>query len=79
MLVLDRKSGESVLIFPDDKINPDMTVKELFSQGPISISVKYKETGTVKLAINAPGTIKILRKELGLYGSVQGNKLKQPA
>ncbi len=67
MLILDRKSGESVLIFPDDQVNPDMTVKELFSQGPISISVKYKEAGTVKLAIKAPGSIKILRKELGLH------------
>ncbi|HED17171.1 MAG TPA: carbon storage regulator [Gammaproteobacteria bacterium] len=69
MLVLDRKSGESVLIFPDDQINPEMTVKELFSQGPISISVKYKDTGTVKLAIKAPGAIKILREELGLHTS----------
>ena len=36
MLVLTRKEGESILIYPADNIDPDMTIRELFSK-PIKI------------------------------------------
>jgi sRNA-binding carbon storage regulator CsrA len=64
MLVLERKSGESILIFPDETLDPEMTIKDLFSNGPIRISVKCRQKTAVKLAICAPNNIKVLRKEL---------------
>lgn len=64
MLVLERKSGESILIYPNESIHPDMTVAELFSNGPIRVSVKAKGDSSVKLAIDAPMSMKILRHEL---------------
>lgn len=64
MLVLERKSGESVLIYPDESIDPNMRVSDLFSNGPIHISVRCKQKAAIKLAISAPDSIKILRKEI---------------
>jgi len=64
MLVLERKSGQSVLIYPNENIDPSMTVEELFASGPIRVSVKCREHGAIKLAIHAPTDIKILRDEL---------------
>ncbi len=64
MLVLERKSGQSVLIYPNENIDPSMTVEELFASGPIRVSVKCRDHGAIKLAIHAPDDIKILRDEL---------------
>jgi len=64
VLVLERKSGESILIYPNDDIKPDMTVEELFSDGPIRVAVKCRDHIAVKLAIDAPHKMKILRREL---------------
>jgi sRNA-binding carbon storage regulator CsrA len=63
MLVLTRKEGESVYIYPAVYIDENMTVKELFSHGPIMISVN-KIAGQVKLAIDAPTVLAVLRGEL---------------
>jgi len=68
VLVLERKSGEAVLIYPQDDIPSDMTVGELFSDGPITVSVKCREHVAIKLAIDAPGNMKILREELNKVG-----------
>jgi len=64
VLVLERKSGESILIYPNDDINPEMTVGELFAMGPIRVAVKCRDHIAVKLAIDAPNKMKILRREL---------------
>jgi len=64
MLVLERKTGESILIYPNDDIKPDMTVGELFSNGPIKVAVKCRDHTAIKLAIDAPYSMKILRCEL---------------
>jgi len=64
MLVLERKSGESIIIYPQDDINPEMTIGELFSAGPIRVSVRCRDHSAVKLAIDAPHKMKILRMEL---------------
>ena len=64
MLVLERKSGESVIIYPNENIQPEMTVGELFSNGPIRVAVKCRDQAAVKLAIDAPYNMKILRMEL---------------
>jgi len=64
MLVLERRTGQSVLIYPSDDIDPEMTVAELFSRGPIRIAVRCRDHTAVKLAIEAPGTVKVIRDEL---------------
>lgn len=64
MLVLERKSGESILIYPHEDIRPEMTVQELFSGGPIKVAVKCRDHSAIKLAIDAPNNMKILRNEL---------------
>jgi sRNA-binding carbon storage regulator CsrA len=64
MLVLERKTGESILIYPNDDIRPEMTVAELFSNGPIKVAVKCRDHSAIKLAIDAPYNMKILRYEL---------------
>ncbi len=64
MLVLERRTGESILIYPSDNIQPEMTVEELFSNGPIKVAVKCRGHAAIKLAIEAPYSMKILRNEL---------------
>ena len=64
MLVLERKSGESILIYPKDDLRPDMTVEELFSHGPIKVAIKCNDHSAIKLAVEAPHQMKILRYEL---------------
>jgi len=65
MLELARKGGQSILIFPSNKINPDMTVAELFVGGPIEIRILYLKSH-VRLAIQAPSDLRILRAELAM-------------
>ena len=64
MLVLERRSGESILIYPSDQLDPDMTVGELFRHHPIRVSIKSRDKGAFKIAISAPDEMKILREEL---------------
>ena len=37
MLVLTRRPSESLILYPSDSIDPNMTVRELFADGPIEI------------------------------------------
>ena len=61
MLKLARNDGESVVISLRDGIDPAMTVAELFSGGPITITVRGRRT---MLVIEAPDQLHILREEL---------------
>jgi len=68
MLALTRKPGESILIYPEDDLPEDMTVAELFKDGPIEIKLVDAriKRGTIhsKIGINAPDELIILRDEL---------------
>ncbi len=64
MLTLTRREGEELLLEPDADIDPNMTVAELFEDGPISIFVEEFVSNKVKLSIDAPDGIEILRGEL---------------
>lgn len=64
MLILSRKPSESFLMFPDDSVSPDMTVRELFAHGPIEVMVTEHIYGQVRIGVNAPQSIKVLRSEL---------------
>jgi sRNA-binding carbon storage regulator CsrA len=53
MLVLTRKPGESIHIYPSEDIDPHLTIDELFSSGPIVIQVRESKRGGLRIAISA--------------------------
>lgn len=63
MLVLTRKEGESILIYPATHVGDAMTVKELFAHGPIKININ-KLVGSVRIGIDASLDLVVLRNEL---------------
>jgi len=64
MLVLTRRPGESLLIFPADDIDKAMTVAELFRDGPIEVHLRDIKANQVRLGIEAPKALAVLRDEL---------------
>ncbi len=64
MLTLSRQEGESLFIDLEDSVDPNTTVGELFADGPIEILVSQIKRGSVKIGIEAPGEINIVRGEL---------------
>jgi sRNA-binding carbon storage regulator CsrA len=63
MLVLTRGHDESLLIYPSPDISDSMTVKELFRDGPIRVNVR-KGSGGVRIGVEAPPDLSIIREEL---------------
>ena len=65
MLVLGRETGQSLYINLADHVDPDMTVRDLFSDGPIIIGLsEVKSDHEAAIGIEASGAFKILREEL---------------
>lgn len=65
MLVLTRKAGEWLLIWPWEELPPETTVRELFADGPIRIGLARIHESQARVVIDAPPGLKILRAELG--------------
>ena len=63
MLLVSRREGEAVFIYPDEQLPKDMTVAELFAGKQISIEVKEISGNQVRFGINAPKTLTILRND----------------
>ncbi len=61
MLVISRKSAESVTISPDEDTDLNMTLGELFKDGAIEITVLGSGHNRVKLGISAPEFLNIWR------------------
>jgi len=64
MLVLTRRPNELIYIYPED-LPPDMTVSELFADGQIAIEVLGIKGNQVKIGIDAPKQLTILRDDAG--------------
>jgi len=62
MLILTRRIGEQIYIYPED-LPEDMTVKELFEGGQIVIEVLGVKGVQVKIGIDAPKNLTILRDD----------------
>jgi sRNA-binding carbon storage regulator CsrA len=63
MLILTRRIGEQIYIYPDD-LPEDMTVKELFEGGQIPIEVLGVKGMQLKIGIDAPKNLTILRDDV---------------
>jgi len=65
MLILSRNVGDAIYIYPDD-LPPDMTVAELFGGRQISIEVLGVKGNQVRIGIDAPDKLAILRDDAKL-------------
>jgi len=63
MLVLSRRADESIVIQPADGVDANMTMSELFANGPIQITLLGGTGRRVKMGIDAPEQLSIRRKD----------------
>lgn len=63
MLVLSRRADESIVIQPAEGADEAMTLKELFANGPIQITLLGGTGRRIKMGIEAPTQLAIRRKE----------------
>lgn len=63
MLVLSRRADESIVIQPADGADEKMTLKDLFANGPIQITLLGGTGKRVKMGIEAPAELAIRRKD----------------
>ncbi len=63
MLVLSRRSDESVVIQPAEGVDGSITLAQLFAGGPIQIIMLGSSGRRVKIGIVAPEQLSIRRKE----------------
>ena len=63
MLVVSRKENESIKIEPLDGIDPSLTLHEVFAQGPIVLTLKHVGARRVRIVVEAPGALRIMRTE----------------
>ena len=62
MLIVSRRDAESILIRPGDGIDLNMTLSDLFSDGPIQITIFSSNNNRVKMGVSAPEQWSIGRK-----------------
>ncbi len=62
MLIVSRRDDESILIRPGDGADPSMTLADLFSNGPIEITIFSSNSKRVKMGVQAPDELMIWRK-----------------
>ncbi len=63
MLIVTRRDAESIEIRPADDIDPEMTLADLFRDGPIEITVFSSGGNRVKMGVQAPSQLSIWRKK----------------
>ena len=62
MLIVSRRDAESIEIRPGEGIDPQMTLADLFSNGPIEITIFSSSGNRVKMGVSAPEQLSIWRK-----------------
>jgi sRNA-binding carbon storage regulator CsrA len=65
MLVLSRRADESIVIQPADGVDENITMAQLFANGPIQITLLGGTGRRVKMGIEAPAELSIRRKDIG--------------
>jgi sRNA-binding carbon storage regulator CsrA len=61
MLIVTRKTNESITIEPLGTVDPEMTLGEAFQNGPIEIKLVRINRSRVRLAIDAPPEFQVWR------------------
>jgi len=69
MLLLTRKSGQSITIQPGQGMDDATPIGTIFSAGPIEVKVNWVTRGSVGLGVTAHRQLTILRNEILLYDS----------
>jgi sRNA-binding carbon storage regulator CsrA len=64
MLVVSRKENESIKIEPLEGVDPSLTLREVFAQGPILLTLRHVGPRRVRIVIDAPAVLKIMRGEV---------------
>ncbi len=64
MLILSRRPGEALHIFPGPRLNPSTTVATLFGSAPIEVIVTRVLGMQVRLGISTHPHLIVLRREL---------------
>ena len=64
MLILTRKPSQSLSIHPHPTLDPGTQVEQLFAGGPIHVQVLGVQGSQVRLGVDAPAGLCILREEL---------------
>lgn len=64
MLVLSRRADESIVIQPADGADGNMTMAQLFANGPIQITLLGGTGRRVKMGIEAPEQLAIRRLDI---------------
>lgn len=63
MLVVTRKENESIKIEPVDGVDPSLTLREVFAQGPILLKLAHVGQRRVRIVVEAPSSLKVMRNE----------------
>lgn len=61
MLIVTRKTDESITIEPLEGVDPEMTLSEAFRNGPIEVKLIRINRSRVRLAIDAPAEFQVWR------------------
>lgn len=64
MLILTRHRGQSILLMPYPELDPKTPIGELFRRGPIKVSIVDIGQNRMRIGIDAPPGIVVLREEL---------------
>jgi sRNA-binding carbon storage regulator CsrA len=64
VLVLSRRADEAIVIQPADGVDANMTMAELFANGPIQITLLGGTGRRIKMGIEAPEQLAIRRKDI---------------
>lgn len=64
MLVLTRRSGQSIRLAPDPALDPATPIGELFRDGPIRIYIVGIAENRLRVGIEAHPRIEVVRDEL---------------
>jgi sRNA-binding carbon storage regulator CsrA len=64
VLVFSRKENESIRIEPLEGVDPNLTLREVFAQGPIVLTLTHIGPRRVRIVIEAPKALKIMRGEV---------------
>jgi sRNA-binding carbon storage regulator CsrA len=64
VLIVSRRENESVRIEPVEGVDLSITLRELFADGPILVTLVHAGPRRVRLAVEAPEALRISRSEL---------------